>query len=98
MPLRGMFAGNPPGYGEHVVVTAHEKFFGGDIGQRILFAYFQADIAAYGVHIAGISIDIVEVDINRFQVLQCDFSLFAARIIADHLLVAASAFSGWLSL
>ena len=70
-----------------VVVTAHEEFFGGDIGQRILFAYFQADVAAYGVHIAGISIDIVEIDINRLQILQCDFSFFAARIIADHLLV-----------
>ena len=52
-----------------------------------MFAHFQTDIAAYGVHIVGISIDIVEVDINGFQILQSDFCLFATRIIADHLLV-----------
>ena len=46
------------------VVATHKELFGGDIGQRILFAHFQADVAAYGVHIVGISIDIVEVDID----------------------------------
>ena len=69
------------------VVAPHEELFGGDVGQGILFAHLQVDVSAEGIDIFGKRIDVVQIDIDRTQVLQGDARFFSPWIAGNHLLV-----------
>ena len=47
-----------------VVVAAKEQLLGGDVGERVLLVYFQVDVPAERVHVVGIGVDVVKIDID----------------------------------
>ena len=69
------------------VVAPHEELLGGDVGQGILFTHLQVNVSAEGIDIFGKRIDVVQIDIDRTQVLQGDARFFRARIAGNHLFV-----------
>ena len=70
------------------IVASHEELLGGNIGQGILFAHLQVDVATQGVHIVSVCVHVVLLHIDRFQVLQSHLRFIASRIAADHGLVS----------